>query len=418
MVDDVLKGFSRGTYVRDFKHANKIFVSDAYALAPKHSYLFHVAFDINQTLSRMPSTEIIQMGMLVKSASLPKFTIDTKTLNAYNRPNIVQNKIKYNDVTIAFHDDSADVIRDFWYDYMSHYYRDSDYSESFYKQNTKYNLQQSEAWGYLPAKYNNHGAEQRILDSIRIYSLHQKRFTEYVLINPMITSFGHGQHDYSQATGTLEHSMTVSYETVLYNYGTVKVGENPKNFATLVYDKTPSPLSPAGGGTSSILGPGGLLDSASGIGENLSAGGVLGALGAANKAAKTYNNFKGKNVLGMAGAELKNIGLGILKGDSNVLNRLALPKAGQGNGSNSLVQNGNTELIYENSGPSTPTGATANQPMASLSGVGAQFNKIKGLAQSVASAGNAAAAAVIQSNSESIANVQFPSNPLPPGISI
>jgi hypothetical protein len=56
--------------------------------------------------------------------------------------------------------------------------------------------------------------------------------------------------------------------------------------------------------------------------------------------------------------------------------------------------------------------------MASLSGVGAQFNKIKGLAQSVASAGNAAAAAVIQSNSESIANVQFPSNPLPPGISI
>jgi hypothetical protein len=24
---------------------------------------------------------------------LPKYTIDTKTLNAYNRPNIVQNKI-------------------------------------------------------------------------------------------------------------------------------------------------------------------------------------------------------------------------------------------------------------------------------------------------------------------------------------
>ena len=344
MVDDVLTGFSRGTYVRDFKHANKIFVSDAYALAPKHAYLFHVAFDINQTLSRMPSTEIIQMGMLVKTASLPKYTIDTKTLNAYNRPNIVQNKIKYNDVTITFHDDSADVIRDFWYDYMSHYYRDSDYSESFYKQNTKYNLQQSEAWGYLPAKYNNRGAEQRILDSIRIYSLHQKRFTEYVLINPMITSFSHGQHNYSETTGILENSMTLSYETVIYNYGTVKLGENPKNFATLVYDKTPSPLSPAGGGTSSILGPGGLLDSANGIGESLSAGGVLGALGAANKAAKTYNNLKGKNIVGMAGAELKNIGLGILKGDTNVLNRLALPKAGQGNGTNSMVQNGNNDL--------------------------------------------------------------------------
>ena len=418
MVDDVLQGFSRGTYVRDFKHANKIFVSDAYALAPKHAYLFHVAFDINQTLSRMPSTEIIKMGMLVKNASLPKYTIDTKTLNAYNRPNIVQNKLKYNDVTIAFHDDSADVIRDFWYDYMSHYYRDTDYSESFYKQNTKYNLQQSEHWGYLPAKYNNRGSEQRILDSIRIYSLHQKRFTEYVLINPMITSFNHGQHDYSQTNGTMEHTMTVTYETVIYNYGTVKVGENPKNFATLVYDKTPSPLSPAGGGTSSILGPGGLLDSASGIGENLSSGGVLGALGAVNTAAKTYNNFKGKNILGIAGAELKNIGLGILQGDTNVLNRLALPKAGSGNGTNSLVQNGNDLLTYDNSGPQTPTGATPNQPLAGLSGIGAQFNQVRDFAQNAVSSLNTAAASVIQSNSELIANAQLPSNPLPPGIDI
>ena len=70
----------------------------------------------------------------------------------------------------------------------------------------------------------------------------------------------------------------------------------------------------------------------------------MGALGAANKAAKTYNNLKGKNLVKMAGDELKNIGMGILKGDSNVLNRLALPKAGQGNGSNSRVQNGNNDL--------------------------------------------------------------------------
>ena len=357
MVNDVLTGLSRGTYVRDFKHASKIFVSDAYALAPKHAYLFHVAFDINQNLSRMPSTEIIKMGMLVKTASLPKYTIDAKTLNAYNRPNIVQNKIKYNDVTITFHDDSADVIRDFWYDYMSHYYRDSDYTEPMYKQNSKYNQQPTPYWGYLPAKYGSHGAVERILDSIRIYSLHQKRFTEYVLINPTITSFSHGQHSYSETTGILENSMTVTYETVIYNYGTIKVGENPKDFATLVYDKTPSPLTPQGGGTSSILGPGGLLDAANGISTAMSRtvpdvdangdpvevpspnwlGGGLAAL-------KTVNNFKGKNILGIAGAELKNIGQSILKGDSNTLNRLALPKAGVANGTNSVVQNGNNTL--------------------------------------------------------------------------
>jgi hypothetical protein len=353
MIDDVLRGLSSGTYIRDFKHANKIFVSDSYALAPKHSYLFHVAFDINSELSRMPHTEKIKMGQLVKTVSLPKYTIDTKTFNAYNRTNIVQNKIKYNDVNITFHDDSADIIRDFWYDYMSHYYRDSDYNQSLYKQSTKYNERQTENWGYLPAKYGSHGAVERILDSIRIYSLHQKRFTEYILINPTITSFGHGQHDYSQGNGILENTMTVAYETVLYNYGTVKVGAEPNGFATLDYDKTPSPLTPQGGGTTSLLGPGGLLDAANGIGQSMqrtqeNADGTESAnpnwLGAGITALKTFNNLKGQNILGMAGAELKNIGQGILRGDKNTLNRLALPKAGVGNGTNSLVQSGNNTL--------------------------------------------------------------------------
>jgi len=349
MVDDVLRGIGRGTNIRDFKHASKIFVSDSYALSPKYAYLFHVAFDINSMLSRMPTTEKLQMGQLVKTVSLPKYTIDTKTLNAYNRPNIVQNKIKYNDVTITFHDDSADVIRDFWYDYMSHYYRDSDYGETLYKQNTKYNERQTENWGYLPAKYNNHGAVEKILDSIRIYSLHQKRFTEYVLINPMITNFSHGQHNYSEGTGLLENSMTVTYETVLYNYGSIGVGGEPNGFATLNYDKTPSPLTPQGGGTTSILGPGGLLDAANGIGSSMQRTGEDGSpnpdwLGGGLKAIKTYSNMKGQNILGMAGAELKNIGQGILKGDTNVLNRLALPKAGQGNGTNSIIQSGNNNL--------------------------------------------------------------------------
>jgi len=348
-VDDILSGLSRGTNVRDFKHANKIFVGDAYALAPKYAYLFHVAFDINSSLSRMPTTEKIQMGQLVKTVNLPKYTIDTKTLNAYNRPNIVQNKIKYQDVTITFHDDSADVIRDFWYDYMSHYYRDSDYSESLYKQNTKYNERQTENWGYLPAKYGSHGAVERILDSIRIYSLHQKRFTEYVLINPTITSFNHGQHSYSETTGLMENTMTVTYETVLYNYGTVKTGSNPANFATLNYDRVPSPLTPLGGGTNSLLGPGGLLSAATGIGESMQRTNEDGSanpnwLGGGLTALKTYNRFKNQNILGMAGAELKNIGQGILRGDTNTLNRLALPKAGTGNGTNSVVQNGNESL--------------------------------------------------------------------------
>lgn len=345
VINDILHGIGTGPSIRDFQHANKIFVSNGYELMPKYSFLFHVAFDINSNLSRLPKQEVLEMGMLVKSVQLPKYTIETKVHNAYNRVNVVQNKLKYDPVQITFHDDSADVVRDFWYNYMSHYYRDSDYAQqsgsivnySTYQTSTKYDKQPVDHWGYQPAKYDTYGNTERLLNSIKIYSLHQKRFTEYVLINPTITSFGHGQHQQGQ-NEFLENTMQVAFETVIYNYGTIKVGENPDGFATLNYDKTPSPLTPAGGGTSSILGPGGLISAASGIGNSLSAGGPLGALQAGVQGLRAFNNLKGQSLLGLAGAELKTIGLGILSGDTNTLNRLSLPTATPANGTNSVVQ--------------------------------------------------------------------------------
>jgi len=342
ILNDVLHGIGAGPSVRDFQHASKIFVSNAYELSPKYAFLFHVAFDIDSNLTRLPNIEKLQLGMLVKSASLPKFTVDTKILNAYNRVNIVQNKIKYDPVTITFHDDSADVVRDFWYDYMSHYYRDSDYAPTLYTQPTKYNLQQTEHWGYQPAKYSSNGTVERILNSIKLYSLHQKRFTEYVLVNPTITSFGHGQHQQGQ-NEFLENTMTVSFETVLYNYGSIKIGGEPDGFATLDYDKVPSPLTPAGGGTTSLLGQGGLLDAAQGIGQSLApnADGTLNPLGVLQSGItglRAFNNLKGQSLLGLAGSELKNIGQGILSGDTNTLNRLSLPKPGAASGTNSVIQ--------------------------------------------------------------------------------
>ena len=168
MIDDVLHGIGTGPILRDFQHANKIFVANAYEMMPKYSFLFHVAFDVNSSLSRLPSLEKIKLGQLVKSVQLPKYTVDTKIMNAYNRPSIIQNKLKYDPVTITFHDDSADIVRDFWYDYMSHYYRDTDYSSTLYGRSTKYGKQSTEHWGYLPAKYLNNGAEERILNFIKI----------------------------------------------------------------------------------------------------------------------------------------------------------------------------------------------------------------------------------------------------------
>lgn len=338
ILSDVVHGLGHGPTVRDWRHANQIFVGNNYGLAPKYGYLFHVKFDINNSgVSRLQNQEVLELGLLVKTAQIPKYTIDTKTMNAYNRPNIIQQKLKYDPISITFHDDNSDVVRDFWYDYMSHFYRDTDYDPTMYLGSHKYNKSPKNFWGYQPARYSNSGAPEKILERIRIYSLHQKRFAEYVLVNPMITSFQHGQHVQGQ-NDFLENSMTVGYESVLYNYGSVKYDNAPNGFATLNYDNTPSPLTPQGGGTNSILGPGGVLSAVQGISQNLSEGTGLGTVAAGITAFRAFNNIKGQNILGMAGAELKTIATGIMQGDTNTLNRLSIPKLSAGKGTLSQQQ--------------------------------------------------------------------------------
>ena len=315
-----------GDNLRDYTHASKLFVGDNYKLAPKMSFLYHVAFDINSEVAlqdpKNPNSNY-EIGMMVKSATLPKFSIDTKNYNAYNRPNIVQSKIKYDPLQLTFHDDSADVVRNFWYDYFNYHYRDSDYQESLYQAPHKYDqYRQATDWGYTPR--NESGA--RYLRSIRLYSLHQKRFSEYVLINPIIKSFAHGQHQSGEST-LMQHEMTIEYESVLYYYGSVS-SNTVKGFANLHYDRTPSPLTVAGGGTQSIMGPGGLLDTADDVIHDMEEGNFGSAI---FKAARGIKNASSMDLKQAAIGELLGLGTSVLRGN-NPTSSIYVPSMNSGIG--------------------------------------------------------------------------------------
>lgn len=93
------------------------------------------------------------------------------------------------------------------------------------------------------SSYNSSNAFQdyQYIQAIRIYSLYQKNFSEYELINPVITSFRHGEHNQSENGGLLEHQMSVQFETVKYQTGYVT--ENTAGgFIELRYDTTPTNL--------------------------------------------------------------------------------------------------------------------------------------------------------------------------------
>jgi hypothetical protein len=263
--DGFLSQIAEGDNVKDYQHAARLFVDNNYELSPKYTWLFHVYFDLNPELTTIDQRRQIEAGMLVKAADLPRFKIDSKTYNNYNRPSIAQTKVRYEDVNITFHDDSANIIRKLWFDYYNYYYRDMDnnYGDAtgslnpIYQRSNKQVLGQRALYnkfGYSPRK--NSSISTHYINAIRIYSLHQKRFSEYTLLNPIITAYRHGSHVNGQ-DGTMENVMTLSYETVLYASGSTRVA---RGFADLHYDKSPSPLTPAGGGTNSILGPGGILN--------------------------------------------------------------------------------------------------------------------------------------------------------------
>lgn len=238
---------TNSTILSDYRHASDLFVANDYALAPKQTFLFHVYFNINQSAYAIPNNNQTEIGMMVKSIDLPKFTIDTKTLNSYNRWNIIQSKVKYEPITIRLHDDSADRIRDFWYRYYSFYYRDSDYSPALYQTPYKYNVMPAQTWGYTPT--NN--STQPFLTSISVYSLYQGKFTEYYLINPIIESWEHGEHSYSENT-TMQNTLRIGYEAVHYRTGATS-SDTVSGFDIIHYDDRPSPVDPPTGSRSSVI---------------------------------------------------------------------------------------------------------------------------------------------------------------------
>jgi hypothetical protein len=67
------------------------------------------------------------LGLLVKNIQLPNYTLDTETLNQYNRKRVIQKKINYLPVSMIFHDDGGYLSRNLWYNYYTYYYKDSTY---------------------------------------------------------------------------------------------------------------------------------------------------------------------------------------------------------------------------------------------------------------------------------------------------
>ncbi len=299
----------------NWRHATRLFVDDTMRLAPRTKFLFYVRFEINKRAIRAPSftnKHQEEVGLLVKSADLPKFNFDSVVKNQYNRKKIVYKQINYEPVSITMHDDSAGIISAMWAIYYGYYIADRLQPNAAYdasqlrptktpKDNFRYGLD------------NDVGAP--FFDSVTIYTMSRRRFIGYTLVNPRIKSWTHGTMDYS-ASEFNDSQMTLEYEAVKYSAGNVSYN-NPKGFANLHYDSTPSPLSVAGGGVATLTGEGGVLDGLEQVFGDIGSGQAFdsfgGFLGTAIKAVNTYKNAKS-----LSTAQLKYEAVNILSNPGNI----------------------------------------------------------------------------------------------------
>lgn len=366
----VLKGATEGLlgdiqYVRDFQHASKTFTTNGFGNAPKLKYLFHVYFEVNESLIAsdgyaFPDSKL--PGLLVKNISLPKFNVTLAEMNQYNRTRYVQTKLKYDPVQISFHDDNLGAVKMMWYNFYRYYYNDtvSATNPMASSKNTySPDVSREQHWGYLgePSTNSTAGAVDQpkapYFKSIKIYGFNQHNFSLYTLVNPIIERFEHDTYDYYQPTGIMENKMTVRYEAVTYSEGAIN-GQKPEAVMGFgsdeYYDKTPSPIMTPRGNRS-ILGQGGLVDAADGVLKNLSDGNYLAAAINTAKAARTFKNPK--TILSSAKNELLAGALAVATNPQTVRGLFNVPAPGAG-GSGTTAQSSASTNPKNSQAPTVP----------------------------------------------------------------
>lgn len=321
-LDNLVNGIlgPKGT-MADWQHASRLYVDNDLRFAPKQKFLYHVYFQLDPVVrSILPSLKDkhnLEIGMLVKSADLPRFTAIVETRNKYNRKKNVQTGIQYEPININFHDDNYGVTTALLEAYYRYYYADASYGRN----PGAYNKAGAGDNTYMGSGRNQYkyGLDNAIsvpfFKNIQISQLAKKSYTTYTIVNPIITNWQHDSVDNSDQSGTMQNTITVAYEAVHYSRGQVTAGSEgePVGFGDAShYDKQPSPISLLGGGTlgiDGIFGAGADLYDYISKGENFGSPleAALGAFQLIRNISNLTSDSVKEDIAGLAGDVLQDI---------------------------------------------------------------------------------------------------------------
>jgi hypothetical protein len=321
--------------VGDYQHASRLYIDDAFRLAPKSKFLFFVNFTISteakKIVQSLSEKHIDELNMLAKTVDLPQYSANLDTKNQYNRKKVIQTSIDYTPVTLVLHDDNQGITTLLLEAYYKYYYRDSDNASSvsaYDARNTYQGTRRTHRYGL------DSNRTRPFFDNIKIYQLSRRTFTEYTLVNPIIERWGHDSMDQSDDGGVTENTMILNYEAVLYNRGIV--GEDlPATFGRTHYDTTPSPLRVQGGGVENLFGGGGVLNGVGGILGDVASGNLgLGTLLSVVNTTRNASELSRESVITEGISIFNRAVINTGKQEVGGVPGINIPKNG-GNGSNS-----------------------------------------------------------------------------------
>lgn len=339
--------------LQDWRHASKVFADGDMFRAPKFKGMFHVSFVFNdweQETQGNTETECYPspqsgfkqvmnagsgrsdiLSVLTKAVDLPKFNVQYTTHNQYNKTTHTMKKMKYEPISMTFHDDMNDYVWGLWAFYYNWYFADGikGYSnpltdnpknqnklraalatavKSVYQKITGKSLASevitvprsgtewdassnipllintsgaadsditparwtSDQWGLNGTIYQSQSKPDKalhLLKAIEIYPLGNKKASTIVLHNPKIIGWDHDTFDYSSGSQTATCRAQIVYEGV--SYLDQVNSETIMNTVTF-FDKHASPL--MSGAPRTLLGPGGVLDRTIGVLGNIANG--------------------------------------------------------------------------------------------------------------------------------------------------
>jgi len=239
--------------VRGPAHAQNVFgLNNSYLHhAPKLQFENFIRFNFNADKNSdaakhveeyLPGAtkDLQRVGAYVKTATYPDMSIDTETLNQYNKKRVFQKSIKFEPITVTMHDVADGLTLKFWELYYNWYYRDGHTTKAFPdKGSGKYTPDPtlitpsdftSTAGAYgdsdpVIAKdvtshneygFNIHQSRDILMPSIEMFYSRGSTYSKVILVNPKISAFKHDQLDYAGVANTMQLTFTIEYENAIY----------------------------------------------------------------------------------------------------------------------------------------------------------------------------------------------------------